>query len=242
VVAALLAAGLAWHAFPASRGEAAATPISREMLQAVDSREWIGLARGVLLWGPLCILSVWAPPLEMARYAVAARTALIVDYFLPALNMTGCRETLIVTQRTHLPRRLLVQQLAAALVYSSVLVAPLLLLSAETLKLYGSPYDSHLNIYALLLGVQWVNGVGRPALRQAVVRWDARRIGLTLGSGAVAVVLVCALGVASYGALAAAAASLIGALLVNARAIVLALAQLNRDESAPDTPAHTGTS
>jgi hypothetical protein len=39
----------------------------------------------------------------------------------------------------------------------------------------------------------------------------------------VAVVLICALGVARYGALAAAAASLIGALTVNARAISLAL-------------------
>jgi hypothetical protein len=159
----------------------------------------------------------------MAQYAVAARTALIVDIFLPALNLTGCRETLRATQLLPAPRRLLLKQLAAAVVYSSALVAPLLVLALPTLALYGKPYDSHLTVYALLLGVQWINGVGRPAVRRAVVTWDARRIGVAVGSGAVAVVLICALTVATYGALAAAAASLIGALIVNGRAIAMSL-------------------
>ena len=241
IVAAAVAAGLAWHTFPATRAEAAASPLSRETLHEVDAREWIGLARGVLLWGPLCILSVWAPPLEMARYAVAARTALIVDYFLPALNLTGCRETLLATQQTQASRRLLIGQLSAALLYSSVLVLPLLLLAPETLRLFGKPYDAHLTIYALLLGVQWINGVGRPAVRNAVVTWNARRIGITLGSGALVVLLVGALGVASYGALAAAAASLTGALVVNARAIFLALSHRQQGASQSGSPSPRGS-
>jgi hypothetical protein len=224
VVAAAIAVVLARRAFPATRAESSREPISRDALQAVDSREFIGLARGVLRWGPLCILAVWAPPLHMAQYAVAARTALVVDYFLPALNLTGCRETLLATQAPCASRRLLVAQLARALIYSTVLVLPLLLLAQETLNLYGMPYDTQLTVYAVLLGVQFVNGLGRPAVRHAVVEWDARRIFLAVGSGAIAVVLICALGVGSYGALAAAAASLIGALIVNARAITLALA------------------
>jgi hypothetical protein len=222
LVAAAVALALAWRAFPATRAERL-QPICREALEAVDSREFIGLARGVLLWGPLCVLSVWAPPLQMAQYAVAARTALIVDFFLPALNLTGCRETLLAAQPVRASRQLLSGQLAGALLYSTLLVLPLLMLAAETLRLYGEPYDVQLTVYALLLGVQWANGVGRPALRHAVVDWDARRIGVAVGSGAVAVVVICALGVASYGALAAAAASLIGALIVNGRAIALAL-------------------
>jgi hypothetical protein len=80
-------------------------------------------------------------------------------------------------------------------------------------------------ISALLRAVQWANGAGRPAVRQAVIAWDARRIVVALGSGAVVVVLLCALGVAAYGAVAAAVASLIGALIVNGRAIELALRQ-----------------
>jgi hypothetical protein len=224
LVAAALALVLARQSLPATRAERL-QPIAREALQAVDSREFIGLARGVLWWGPLCVLAVWAPPLQMAQYAVAARTALIVDFFLPALNLTGCRETLTTTQRPCASRRLFLGQLARALGYATVLVLPLLLLAPETLKVYGTPYDERfvVVVYAVLLGVQWANGAGRPAVRHAVVAWDARRIGIAVGSGAVAVVLICALAVGSYGALAAAAASLTGALIVNARAISLAL-------------------
>jgi hypothetical protein len=240
VVAAAVAAALARRAFPATRAESSRQPISREALQAVDSREFIGLARGVLLWGPLCILSVWAPPLQMAQYAVAARTALVVDFFLPALNLTGCRETLIPGQPPCASRRLLVGQLARALLYSTVLVLPLLLLAPETLRLYGAPYDTQLTVYAVLLGVQWANGVGRPAVRHAVVDWDARRIGVALGSGAIAVVLICALGVAGFGALAAAAASLIGALIVNARAVTLALHNQQAGQSQSGSPSPDG--
>jgi hypothetical protein len=223
VVAAGVALVLARRAFPATRAESS-QPVCREVLEAVDAREWIGLARGALLWGPLCILCVWAPAIHMAQYAVAARTALIVDFFLPALNLTGCRETLRAEQPVPAPCRFRPSQLVSALVYSSVLVVPLLVLAPLTLTLYGKPYDSKLplTVYALLLGVQWVNGVGRPAVRHAVIDWDARRIGMAIGSGAVAVILICALGVDAYGALAAAAASLIGALIVNARAIAMA--------------------
>ncbi len=224
LVSAGVAAALAWRTFPVDRGEGH-LPICREALQGVDSRELIGLARGLLLWGPLCVLAVWAPPTQMAQYAVAARTALIVDMFLPALNLTGGRDTLMATQPVPAPRRVLLRQLAAALVYSSAFVVPLLVLAPATLALYGKPYDSHLTVYALLLGVQWANGVGRPAVRHAVVEWNARRIGVAVGSGAVAVVLICALGVTAYGALAAAVASLIGALIVNGRAIGMALSR-----------------
>jgi hypothetical protein len=73
-------------------------------------------------------------------------------------------------------------------------------------------------------------------VRHAVVVWDARRIGVTIGSGAVAAVLICALGVGTYGALAAAAASLIGALIVNGRAIVTALSDWHTGESGSGSP------
>jgi hypothetical protein len=217
-------AALAWRGLPIPHGQGS-PPILLEALQGMDSRELIGVARGLLLWGPLCVLAVWAAPIDMAQYAVAARTALIVDMFLPALNLTGCRETLMIAQPARASRRLLVRQLTVALVYSSAFAVPLLLLAPATLALYGNPYDSQLTTYALLLAVQWVNGFGRPAVRHAVVEWDARRIGVAIGSGAVAVVLTCALGVSAYGAQAAAAASLIGALIFNGRAIGIALAR-----------------
>lgn len=235
LVAAAVGLVLARYVFPATRAERL-RPVSREALQGVDAREWVSVARAVLRWGPLCVLAIWAPPLQMAQYAVAARTALVVDYFLPALNLTGCRETLRPGQPPCASRRLMSGQLAGALVYSTLLVLPLMLLARETLRIYGAPYDMQLVVYVLLLGVQWANGVGRPAVRHAVVAWDARRIGIALGSGAVAVVVICALGVGRYGALAAAAASLIGALIVNARAITLALNYWQTGQSQPGSP------
>jgi len=224
VVSAGAAAALAWRTFPVARGEGS-PPICVEALQGVNLRELIGLARGLLLWGPLCVLAIWAPPIQMAQYAVAARTALVVDIFLPALNLTGCRETLMAAEPLKGRPRLLLGQLAAALAYSSAFVVPLVVLAPATLALYGKPYDSQVTVYVLLLGVQWANGVGRPAVRQAVVEWDARRIGIAVGSGAVAVVVICAVGVSAYGALAAAVASLTGALIVNGRAIGMSLSR-----------------
>jgi hypothetical protein len=225
LVAAAVAVVLARRVFPTTPEEAA-QPASPEQLQSVDSLELIGLARGAQLWGPLCILSIWATPLQMAEYAVAARTAMIVDFFLPALNLTELNltgeDSMSATWPTLTSESRLARQLAAALFYSCALVAPLLILAPATLALYGSPYGSSLTIYVLLLGVQWVNGAGRPAVRFAVMQWDARRIGLVIGSGAIAGVLACSLGVAVYGAMAAAGGSLIGALILNAGAILMA--------------------
>jgi hypothetical protein len=232
VVATGAAILLARQTFPAFLREAF-RPIPDDVLRAVDSRELIALVRGVLQWGPLCILVLWAPPLQMAKYAVAQRTALVVDYFLPAWNLAGHRETLLPAHQLPASHRLLLlRQLAIALIISSIFVAGLLIVAPATLAFYGSPYDTQLTVYVLLLGVQWANGVGRPAVRCVVARWDERRIGVALVSGAVAAVLVCSAAIASYGALAAAAGSLVGAMIVNARAILLAISDSDRDPGA----------
>jgi O-antigen/teichoic acid export membrane protein len=221
-ISACVAVVIAWRTFPFDPKQSS-RPIDRAVLEAVHAREWIGLGRGVLLWGPLGVLAVWAPALEMAQYAVAARTALVVDFFLPALNLTGCRTTLQAALPVPASRRLMVRQLARALTFSSAFFLPLFALAPATLSLYGMPYDSKVTVYAVLLGVQWANGVGRPAVRHAVARWDAPRIAVAVGFSAFVAVVLCGAGVASYGALAAASGSLIGALILNSRAIAMAL-------------------
>lgn len=224
LIAAALAVVLAGQAFGArwSRGGG---PICREVLDEVDERAVIGFGRGLLQWGPLGILAVAAPALQMAQFAVAARTALVVDYFLPAFNLIGGRELFPGAPPVQSPRRLLLAQLAGALLYSSVFVGGLLLAAPLTLGVYGPPYDRVLLVYALLLGVQWANSVGRPAVRHAVVDWDAPRIGAAIGSGAVIALAVCALAIGAYGAKAAAAGALVGALIVNLWSIRAALAR-----------------
>jgi len=224
LISACVAVVLAWRAFPFDLAQSS-RPIDPEVLDAVHAREWVGLGRGVLLWGPLGVLAIWAPAVEMAQYAVAARTALVVDYFLPALNLTGCRTTLRAALPVPGSRPLMLRQLARALIFSSAFFLVLFALAPATLSIYGWPYDAKLTVYVVLLGVQWANGVARPAVRRAVVRWEGRRIAVSVGSSAIVAVLVCSAGVTNYGALAAAAASLIGALILNSRAIGLALAE-----------------
>jgi hypothetical protein len=219
--AAAAAIGLARRVFPTPSDELA-KPASREQLLAVDSLELFGFARGAQLWGPLCILSVYAAPLQMAQYAVAARLAMIIEFFIPALNLIGGD---VVSESggasRDIPGRLL-KQLAASLFYSCAFVLPLFILAPATLKLFGEPYDSNWTIYLLRLGVQWLNGAGRPAVRFAAVAYDARRIGLVIGFAALAGVLVCLVGIGLYGAIAAAAGSLVASLILIIGAILMA--------------------
>lgn len=222
LAAAALAVALAYRAFPCAWKQGA-RPLTPELLRGADEREVIGLGRAVLLWGPLCVLAVSAPALEMAQYAVAARTALIVDFFLPALNLSGGRDVLRKGPPAQAARELLVARLGGALLYSSAFVAILMVAAPATLKLYGYPYDVRLAPYILLLLWQWANSVGRPAVRQAAAEWNAPRIRAAIGSGALAALFVCAFAIGSFGALAAAAATLIGALVLNLWAIVNAL-------------------
>ena len=224
LISACVAVALAWRAFPFDLAQSS-RPIDHEVLDAVHAREWVGFGRGVLLWGPLGILALWAPAVEMAQYAVAARTALVVDYFLPALNLTGCRTTLRAALPVPGSRPLMLRQLTRALIFSSLFFLALFALAPATLSVYGMPYDTKTTVYVVLLGVQWANGVARPAVRRAVTRWDGRRIAISVELGALAAVLVCAAGVANYGALAAASGSLVGALVLNSRAIAMALSE-----------------
>jgi hypothetical protein len=222
VVAAVIAIALGRYALPADWSEGA-QPICREALKEADERELIGLGRAALLWGPLCILAVSATAVETAQYAIAYRTALIVDFFLPALNLSGGRDVLRSGPVMQASRQLLFSKLFRALLYSSLFVVPLLAVAPLTLQIYGPPYSAQIVVYALLLAMQWVNGVGRPAIRYAVVYWDAPSIRAAVGLGALAALVLCASAVGSFGALAAAAATLVGAVVLNAWAIVNAL-------------------
>jgi O-antigen/teichoic acid export membrane protein len=222
LVAAALAVVLGRTALPGN-WEETKRPVCRQALKEADEREVIGIGRAALLWGPLCILAISTTALQMAEYAVAYRTAMIVDFFLPALNLSGRTDLLRSATSAEAPRQPLEAQLRGALLVSSAFVAALLIATPVTLRLFGYPYNTQWAVYALLLGMQWANSVGRPAVRHAVVHWDAPQIRAAVGAGALAALIVCAGAIGAYGALAAAGATLIGALVLNLWAIVSAL-------------------
>jgi hypothetical protein len=220
IASAAAAIGLSKKVFPADSNETNIAFV--QQLRAADVLELFGLARGAQLWGPLCILSLCATPLQMAQYAVAARLAMVIEFFLPALNLVGGDLVVDSADAAREAPGRLIKQLAASLCYSCAFVVPLSMMAPATLKLFGDPYDSDWTIYALLLGVQWLNGAGRPAVRFAAVAYDARRIGVLIGLAALVGMLVCLLGVTSYGAIAAAAGSLLASLILTTGATLMA--------------------
>lgn len=222
LVSAMVAVVLALQVFPADWKQGA-RPIAPEILRSADERELIGLGRAVLLWGPLTVLTVFSSATQMAEYAVAVRTAMVVDFFLPALNLSGGRDLLRGTRAVQPSYALLVARLRGALLVSTIFVAIPLAASWATLQLYGYPYNTQLVVYVLLLCEQWINSVGRPAVRYAVFTWDAPRIRAAVGSGALASLFVCCSAINMYGALAVAAGTLTGAVVLNGWAIINAL-------------------
>jgi hypothetical protein len=96
------------------------------------------------------------------------------------------------------------------------------------LSLFGAPYDQAWMLFVILLGAQWLNGVGRAATRYIITHWEINRGQWMLEVSSVTAVLICALGVGRYGPMAAAVAILTGALLVNTLITVQMLKETGR--------------
>jgi hypothetical protein len=90
-------------------------------------------------------------------------------------------------------------------------------------RLYGYPYTELTALFVLLYATQWVNGAGRPAIRYLATDWSLQRIRRVVLSSAIAAIMVAVVGVPEYGALAAAAGVLLGAVLENGQALAAAL-------------------
>jgi len=85
--------------------------------------------------------------------------------------------------------------------------------------LYGDSYTGLTELFVLLFAAQWLNGVGRPALRHLAAHWNfalVRRI--LFVSMTVALVSSC-IGIPAYGAIGAAISVCLGALLLNGQAV-----------------------
>ena len=222
IASAALAVVLALRVFPGDWKQGA-RPIPPEVLQAADDREVIALGRALLLWGPLAVLAVFSTAVQMAEYAAAARTAMIVDFFLPALNLSGSHDLRRPSPSGRPSHVLLMEQLRGSLFISSAFVTLLSAAAPMTLAVYGLPYRSQLLVYMLLLGEQWINSVGRPAVRYAALASNVPRARSAVGSSALAALFVSCSAVNLYGALAVAAATVIGAIILNLWAIIDAL-------------------
>jgi O-antigen/teichoic acid export membrane protein len=196
-----------------------------EIYAGVSDHAANGLALAALQWGPLCVLALIGPPDQIAEFAVAARTAQVVEIMLPGmlfvpggllfqpLWMSGVRRTSL---------RLLANT-AASFAAASAWVAIILVVAPALLVLYGEPYASLSSLLTLLLCVQWVNGTGRPSIRYLAAHWPPNRIRSALVLSALVAILLCVLGAPLYGTYGAAVASLVGALILNGQAVYAAV-------------------
>jgi O-antigen/teichoic acid export membrane protein len=196
-----------------------------EIYAGVSAHGANGLALAALQWGPLCVLALLGPPVQIAEFAVAARTAQVVEIMLPGmlfvpggllfqpLWMSGVRRTGL---------RLLANT-AASFAASSTWVAIILVVAPTLLVLYGQPYASLSGLLTILLCMQWVNGTGRPSIRYLAAHWPPTRIRTALVLSALVAILICLLAAPIYGTYGAAIASLIGAVILNGQAVYAAV-------------------
>lgn len=197
----------------------------RDVYSGVASHGITGLALGGLQWGPLCVLALMGPALQIAEYAAVARTAQVVEIMLPVMLFApGChaqQPSFAQALRGEFAR--LLANLGVALAAASTWVALLLIAAPWLLPLFGPPYAALGTLFSVLLCMQWINGAGRPAIRVLSASWHPIRIRNALCLSTGAAVLISLLATRQYGAYAAAAAMLAGALLINGQAVFAAL-------------------
>jgi O-antigen/teichoic acid export membrane protein len=183
-----------------------------------------GLATAALQWGPLCVLAVLAPAVQVAEYAIVSRTAQIVDFLIPAIVIIpqGVRLKSRWARAMRTPRGQLAVDLAMSLATASLCVLVVSILTPWITSLYGPPYTHLTALFVLLLAMQWVGGACRPAVRHLAADWNLNRIRWVLLVSAAAAVIPALLGVPDYGPVAAAAGALAGVVVENGLALASA--------------------
>lgn len=197
----------------------------RDVYTGVASHGITGWALAALQWGPLCVLAVMGPALQIAEYAVVARTAQVVEIMLPVMLFApGCHALQpSFTQAVRSERMRLLANLGVALASASTWVALLLIAAPWLLPLFGAPYAVLGTLLTVLLCMQWINGTGRPAIRFLSASWHPTRIRNALCISAGVAIAISLGATRQHGAYAAAVATLAGALLINGQAIFAAL-------------------
>ncbi|WP_299691705.1 hypothetical protein [Hydrocarboniphaga sp.] len=193
-----------------------------------------GLAFSALQWGPLCVLAIAGPALQIAEVAVTLRLALAVELMMPALvfvplglNIASRLIETLSTERGRLVANLVLSALAAS-GFSFVLM----IFVPQLLGELGAPYAELTGLFVILLAAQWINAAARPALR-FMTTYHYKPVLQALCLSAVIALIIALFGVNQHGAYAVATATLIGTLVLNAHSLLAALRQSSGQVIAP---------
>lgn len=202
----------------------------------LDAKEWrdiyasagqngvTGVALAALQWGPLCVLAVLGTAVEIAQYAVVARTAQIIDFLVPTVifipQSARIRSRLCHAMQTSHGK--LAVDLLVSLATTSIFVVLVAALIPWLVGQYGTAYTGLMGLFVFLFLAQWVNGAFRPALRQLAADWNLRRIRRIMFVSMAAAIALSLIGIGRYGPIAAAVGMLAGAVLLHGQALLSA--------------------
>jgi hypothetical protein len=202
---------------------------------AVAGNGATGIVLAARQWGAVALLALLGTPLQIAEYAVLARTAQVIEFLIPAVVLMP-QGTRFQSRFCHVMRSRqgkLWVDLAVSTAITSVWVGVLIGLASQLPRILGAPYSHCIDLYWLLLLIQWVNGAGRPAIRQLVVDWSSRVIRRVLLISMVVAIAMAGGGWPQYGVLAIAAGMLAGAVVENCLALTTAAGRQGRRFDAP---------
>jgi len=200
----------------------------------LDAKEWrdiyasaaqngvTGVALAALQWGPLCVLAVLGTAVEIAQYAVVARTAQIIDFLVPTVIFIpqSARVRSRLCQAMQTSHGKLAVDLLVSLATTSIFVVLVAALIPWLVGQYGTAYTGLMSLFVLLFLAQWVNGGFRPALRQLAADWNLRRIRRIMLVSMAAAIALSLIGIGRYGPTAAAVGMLTGAVLLHGQALL----------------------
>jgi O-antigen/teichoic acid export membrane protein len=196
------------HVFPPA---AESAPVIWADVYTTSARNGLtGIALACLQWGPLCLLALMGSEIQIAHYAVVTRTANVIDFLIPAA---------VLVPQAMLPHSRLSRNLAVSLITTTCCVAIMAVATPWIVDLYGESYTGLTQLFVLLFATQWLNGAGRPAIRDLAARWNLAVIRRSLFVSMTAALLASFIGIPTYGALGAAISVCLGALLLNGQAV-----------------------
>ena len=154
--------------------------------------------------------------IQIAHYAVVTRTANVIDFLIPAA---------VLVPRVMLPQSRLSRSVAVSLITTTCCVAIMVVATPWIVDLYGESYTGLTPLFVLLFATQWLNGAGRPAIRDLAAHWNFALIRRILFVSMTAALVASFIGIPTYGALGAGVSVCLGALLLNGQAVQAAFAR-----------------
>jgi O-antigen/teichoic acid export membrane protein len=194
----------------------------RDIYETTSRNRVTGIALSALQWGPACVLAVFGTTVEIAQFAVATRTAQIIDFLIPAVIFVpqSARIQSRLCQAMRSARGKLAVDLSVSVATTSICVIAVAILTPLLfVNWYGPAYSGLTALFGLLFLTQWVTGASRPALRQLAADWDLARVRRIMFVSMTCAIGLSLAGVGNLGALATAVGGLVGALLLHGQAL-----------------------